>query len=230
MSAGTARGTSGKLSDGSRRTTASSRSIGGKLPLQTPPRIKATPLCWFFDSMQALGRGMERDDWIITREDPILVTGASGFIGVRVVESLMECGFRHLRCFVRSSGRSGKLEAIVRRGAGDACIEIVTGNLLSRDDCAAATRDVAVIYHLAAGRGEKLVADAFMNSVLTTRNLLEASLRHRSLKRFVNISSFAVYTNQQKPQRRLLDESCPVETHPGKRGDAYSFAKVKQDE
>ena len=174
---------------------------------------------------------MERDDWIITREDPILVTGASGFIGVRVVESLMECGFRHLRCFVRPSGRSGKLEAIARRGGGgDACIDIVTGNLLSRDDCAAATRDVAVIYHLAAGRGEKLVADAFMNSVLTTRNLLEASLCHRSLKRFVNISSFAVYTNQEKPQRRLLDESCPVETHPGKRGDAYSFAKVKQDE
>src|SRR5207249_6603518 len=72
--------------------------------------------------------------------------------------------------------------------------------------------------------------DAFVNSVVTTRNLLEASLRHTCLRRFVSISSFAVYTNAQKPRRRLLDESCPVENRPELRGDAYCFAKVKQDE
>lgn len=180
-------------------------------------------------SLQTPSRGMEREDWIITREEPVLVTGASGFIGARVVESLLERGFRNVRCFVRPSGRSGELEAIVRRQGGDARIQTLTGNLLSSEDCGAATRDVAVIYHVAAGRGEKLVADAFMNSVITTRNLLEASARHRCLKRFVNISSFAVYTNRHNPGG-LLDESCPVETHPEERGDAYSFAKVKQDE
>src|SRR5262249_54849308 len=73
-------------------------------------------------------------------------------------------------------------------------------------------------------------ADAFMNSVLTTRNLLEASLEDHCLKRFVNISSFSVYTNRNKPAGRLLDESCPVELYPEDRGDAYTFAKVKQDE
>src|SRR5437867_11494534 len=97
------------------------------------------------NSMQTTGRGMERDDWIVAREDPILVTGASGFIGVRVVERLLECGFRNLRCFVRSSSKSGKLDAIVRRCSGDVCIQIITGNLLSREDCSAATRDGAVI-------------------------------------------------------------------------------------
>ena len=35
-----------------------------------------------------------------------------------------------------------------------------------------------VIFHLAAGTGEQLFPDAFMNSVVTTRNLLDASLRH----------------------------------------------------
>ena len=69
-----------------------------------------------------------------------------------------------------------------------------------------------------------------MNSVVTTRNLLEAALRHKCLRRFVNISSFAVYTQHGKARWRLLDESCPVETHPELRGDAYCFAKVKQDE
>jgi nucleoside-diphosphate-sugar epimerase len=101
---------------------------------------------------------------------------------------------------------------------------------MSREDCATATKDVAVIFHLAAGSGEKSFPDAFANSVLTTRNLLEASLGHTCLRRFVNISSFAVYTNTQKPRWRLLDESCPVERHPELRGDAYCFAKVKQEE
>jgi len=46
----------------------------------------------------------------------------------------------------------------------------------------------------------------------------------------VSVSSFAVYSNTQKPKRRLLDESCPVEARPELRGEAYCFAKVKQDE
>ncbi len=173
---------------------------------------------------------IEPADWIIDRDDPVLVTGASGFIGIRVIESLVGRGFRNLRCFCRPSTDPRKLEAIARRFGDAARIQVIKGNLLSPEDCLAATRDIAVIYHLAAGRGEKLVADAFMNSVLTTRNLLEASLRHRCLRRFVNISSFSVYSNSQKPGGRLLDESCPVENHPELRGDAYSFAKVKQDE
>jgi nucleoside-diphosphate-sugar epimerase len=89
---------------------------------------------------------------------------------------------------------------------------------------------VAVIYHLAAGTGEKSFPDAFMNSVLTTRNLLDAALGHGCLRRFVNVSSFAVYTNRNKPNRGLLDESCPIEAHPERRGEAYCYAKVKQDE
>jgi nucleoside-diphosphate-sugar epimerase len=106
----------------------------------------------------------------------------------------------------------------------------MTGNLLSREDCNAATQDVAVIFHLAAGRGEKSFPDAFMNSVVTTRNLLEASMQHKCLRRFVNVSSFAVYANKKKLRWRMLDESCPVETRPELRGEAYCFAKVKQDE
>src|SRR3989449_3530095 len=173
---------------------------------------------------------IERDAFIIGPDDPILVTGATGFIGSRVVESLLVSGFRNVRCFARPSSAVSRLEAIVAQSGGGRRIEVVKGNLLSREDCAAATKDVAVIFHLAAGRGEKSFPDAFMNSVVTTRNLLEASLRHTCLRRFVSISSFAVYTNSQKPRWRLLDESCPVEERPELRGDAYCFAKVKQDE
>jgi nucleoside-diphosphate-sugar epimerase len=172
----------------------------------------------------------ERDDFIAGRDDLILVTGATGFIGSRLVASLVDRGFRNLRCLVRPSAAVGRIEALSACASAAARIEVVTGNLLSREDCIAATKGAVVIFHLAAGRGEKSIPDAFLNSVVTTRNLLEASLRHRCLRRFVNVSSFTVYTNAQNGKGRLLDETCPVEEHPERRGDAYCFAKVKQEE
>ena len=172
---------------------------------------------------------MKRDPFIIGANDLILVTGATGFIGGRVVESLLARGFRRLRCFARSSSNTAALDAICLR-YGSACVEVVKGNLLSVEDCRSATSEAAVIYHLAAGTGQKSFPEAFINSVLTTRNLLQCVSKHRSIRRFVNVSSFAVYSNVRKPRRRLLDESCPREDHPELRGEAYCFAKVKQEQ
>ncbi|MFZ1130823.1 MAG: NAD(P)-dependent oxidoreductase [Terriglobales bacterium] len=166
-------------------------------------------------------------------DDPILITGASGFIGIRLVRNLLDRGFRNLRCLTRLPGKAAKLEAL-RDHAGDTRIQVLTGNLLAREDCAAATRDVKLIYHLAAGRGEKSFPDAYMNSVVATRNLIEAAAEPasgpRSLQRLVTVSSFAVYSNRHKPQGNLLDESCSIEAQAHLCGDAYSFAKIKQDE
>jgi nucleoside-diphosphate-sugar epimerase len=173
---------------------------------------------------------MEQDPYIIGLDDRILVTGATGFIGGRVVQNLLDRGFRNLRCFTRPSSSMAKIESLARGRPNGRGIEIVQGNLLSREDCIAAAKGVAVTFHLAAGTGEKSFPEAFMNSVVTTRNLLEATLDSQRLQRFVNISSFAVYSNRQKSLSRLLDESCPVESQPHLRGEAYCFAKVKQDE
>src|SRR5687767_14063905 len=111
-------------------------------------------------------------DFIIGLDDHILVTGAAGFSGLRIVENLAERGFRQLRCFVRPSGKIQALERLQRRFSPEINIEIFRGNLLSPENCVDATREVSLIYHLAAGRGEKSYPDAFMNSVVTTRNLL----------------------------------------------------------
>jgi nucleoside-diphosphate-sugar epimerase len=170
---------------------------------------------------------VESDNDIIGKDDLILVTGATGFIGSRLVQHLLDRGFRNLRCFVRPF--SNKLQWLSEAAGDGARVQLMKGNLLSSEDCATATKDVAVIFHLAAGTGEKSFPDAFMNSVVTTRNLLEGSLRHGSLRRIVSASSFAVYSNRDKPRGRVLDESCPIAVNPGRR-DAYLFSKVRQDE
>lgn len=168
------------------------------------------------------------DNWIIHQSDRVLVTGAGGFVGSKVVETLLQYGFTNIRCLIRSGRNLEKLQALA--GTSKAQLEIVQGNLLSLEDCEKAVEGVSVIYHLAVGAGGKSFPGSFMSTVIPTRNLLDACIKNKSLKRFVNVSSFAVYANRHTPRWRLLDESCPVDQHPERRGDAYAFAKLKQDE
>jgi nucleoside-diphosphate-sugar epimerase len=164
---------------------------------------------------------------IVNPEEAILVTGANGFVGSKVVEILLEYGFKRLRCLVRSGQNLEKLQRIAESSGTE--MQIIVGNLLSRDDCLRATEGVSVVYHLAAGV-EKSFPGCFLNSVVTTRNLLEALIKGRTLKRFVNISSIAVYSNEKIRRGGLLDESCEIDTKFVERYEAYTYGKAKQDE
>jgi nucleoside-diphosphate-sugar epimerase len=167
---------------------------------------------------------------IATPDDLILITGAAGFIGSRVLQSLLDRGFRNLRCLTRPGSEHARIEAIVKSRPHGARVEVVKGNLLSRQDCEAASKDVALVYHLAAGTGEKSFPDSFMSSVVTTRNLLDACRQYARLRRFVLVSSFTVYSNRDNPRGRLLDESSPIEAQPALRHEAYCYAKIKQEQ
>lgn len=167
--------------------------------------------------------------FIVSADDRILITGSNGFIGVKVVETLLDYGFSVLRCFVRPSSRLEKLKRVLAKYPRAKNVEIVSGDLLSQEDCRNAARGVSIIIHLAAGF-DKSFAGAFMNSALTTRNLVESFLQAGQPKRFVNVSSFAVYSNLNMDRGALLDENCPLEDASQDRNDAYGFGKLKQEE
>ena len=167
--------------------------------------------------------------FVTDRNDRILVTGASGFIGAKVVETLLEYGFTNVRCFVRPSSRLDRLNDIIRKYSAQRSAELIAGDLTSTEDCSRAANGVSVIYHLAAGL-DKSFAGAFMNSALATRNLMDAFLERGSPIRFVNVSSFAVYSNLTLKRGADLDETCPLEDAPQQRYDAYGFGKLKQEQ
>jgi nucleoside-diphosphate-sugar epimerase len=166
--------------------------------------------------------------WIVDRSVPVLVTGAAGFVGSKVVASLLRLGFERVRCGVRQSSDLGLLRAAIPAEHANRC-EIVEANLLSRQDCCEITRDAEVVYQLVAGRG-KSFPGCFQGSVITTRNLLDSLIEHRRLKRFVNVSSLAVYSRFETKRSAVWDEACPLESNLDERHDAYVYGKLKQDE
>lgn len=165
---------------------------------------------------------------IIPPESRILVTGASGFLGARVVAGLLRRGHRNVRCFVRPSSQRSRLETVTAGKAPDQTVELVVGDLACSEDCRRAMEGVAVALHLAAGF-EKSVADVRRNSAEATRLLVEAGLETGGVRRFVLVSSFAVYSNAGLARRALLDEDCPLEAAPERRHDAYTMGKLWQE-
>jgi len=69
-----------------------------------------------------------------------------------------------------------------------------------------------------------------MNSALATRNLMDAFIEYGHPKRFVGVSSFAVYAASKLKRGAVLDENCPLEDSPHDRWDPYGFGKLKQEQ
>ena len=108
----------------------------------------------------------------------------------------------------------------------EADIEVAQANLLARDSLPALVAGVDCIVHAAAGmRGA--AADMFANTVVATRNLLDAATAQQ-IRRVVLISSFSVYHAETLAPHATLDESTPIERVGVERG-SYVYAKTRQE-
>jgi nucleoside-diphosphate-sugar epimerase len=156
----------------------------------------------------------------------ILVTGAGGFLGRRICKSLLVAGSMDLRLHFRGAAPGGLIEELQGQFPG-ARIEAVAANLLNRGQLDGLVAGIDCIVHAAAGmRGS--AADMFANTVIGTRNLLEAA-GAAGVRRIVLISSFAVYQTGTLPSGALHDESIPMEADGVEKGP-YAHAKTRQEQ
>jgi nucleoside-diphosphate-sugar epimerase len=149
----------------------------------------------------------------------VLVTGANGFVGSAVVKRLLARGEQGVRCLVRPGSDPSRLEGLD--------VEVMRGTLSRREDCVRAVEEAAIVFHLAAGTSGA-AADQMLNSVVATRNLLDAMVAAPQSPKLVHCSSFGVYGVADLPRGALVDETTPLEPHPELR-DVYSHAKLQQE-
>ena len=154
----------------------------------------------------------------------ILVTGATGFLGGSLVERLLAHGEDDILITARPGSRRDRIDAAAARYP-KARVRYIQANLTSRADAERAVESVDTVYHLAASlRGA--AADMFLNTVVASKNLLEAIGRRRA--RVVLVSSFSVYGVASLPRGARVDEQTPLETAPEKR-DLYGHVKLRQE-
>ena len=111
---------------------------------------------------------------------PILVTGASGFIGRHLISKLMED-----RALVRVVTRSP--DRLPPEWTGRA--EVITGNLLEKGTLETATKGVSIVFHLA-GETQDQASMSAVNAEATQH--LVAAACAAGVKRFVHLSSVGV--------------------------------------
>jgi nucleoside-diphosphate-sugar epimerase len=155
----------------------------------------------------------------------VLVTGASGFIGSVLVQRLLARGHAEVRALVRRGSHRARLDRLATLGGRQA--QIVEGGLGSRSQAAEAIDSVSTVFHLAATlRGAP--ADMVLNTVVASRNLLDAALDRPSPPKIVLVSSFSVYGVAGLRRGQVVDERTPLEPEPARR-DAYAQVKLWQE-
>lgn len=157
------------------------------------------------------------------KQQRVLVTGASGFIGSHVVEALVTAGAR-VTAWVHYNGRNdwGNLEH-VQRDVLQSC-QVIEGDVTDAAFARQAVAGQEIVFHLAALIGIPYSYLAPLSYVRTnvegTVNLLEAA-RHAEVRRFVHTSTSEAYGTAQ---------FVPItEAHPLQGQSPYSASKIAAD-
>jgi nucleoside-diphosphate-sugar epimerase len=127
----------------------------------------------------------------------VLVTGATGFLGKHLTETLVEKG-KEVRALVRDMAKAHRLKELG--------VELCSGDLCDPSSLFSAAQGVEIVYHCA-GRvdewGEKELF--YKANVEGTRNLLEAALKNGC--KVVHTSSLTVLALHKSP--KPIDETFP---------------------
>ena len=185
-------GVSGR--EGTKSVDLIERCYGARKPLSLP----------WIEVLPDISAGAETPFARLPRSSKVLVTGATGFIGGRLVERLIRETGAQVRCFVRNLASATRLARLPA--------EIVCADIGDSNDVDRAAQGVDYVFHCAYDR---LSRDQNIEGL---RNLIVSCARH-GVRRLVHVSSFAVY-------EPLPDGPLTEETRDGDRSSNYVNTKL----
>lgn len=131
-------------------------------------------------------------------EKKFLITGGTGFLGTHIVRQLIDAGQKNLRV----------MASHVPEWMKDAGVEASEGSVTSREDVAAATKNISAIFHLAGKVSRDNTDAAAMNKIHVegTRVLCEAA-KESGVQAMILASSSGTIAVSEDEQ--IFDETFP---------------------
>ena len=150
----------------------------------------------------------------MTKQEKILITGASGFVGSAVARQLVEAGYS-VRALVRGTSPRAHLSGLD--------LEFFEGDLRDRTSVERASAGMRYVFHVAADYRLWALdrSEIFASNVGGTRNLMEAALS-AGVERVIYTSSVA--TIAVRSDGSAADESTPLREEQGI--GAYKRSKI----
>lgn len=155
----------------------------------------------------------------IKEERPkILVTGATGFLGKRVVEILVQKGYP-VRALARKLSNIEKLKKLN--------VEIYFGDVASIESLKPVFEGIDFVIHAAADTAGT-EEDGQISTIQGTKNIVNLCEQFK-IKKLVYISSCNVYGVADYRTEQIVTEESSLERFPIKRGP-YTYSKLKAEE
>ena len=152
----------------------------------------------------------------------VLLTGASGMIGKKILEELISRESYSIRLFLRDSKKNRKYVRYLNNK-----VEVVWGSLENPKEVLEAVNDQEVIIHTAAQQPSNKNYDkdnVYLVNVKGTENVLNAMKRQKSPPRILYTSSVAVYGDRlNDPIIKITDPVNNSDKHP------YALSKINAE-
>src|SRR5947209_16553700 len=150
-----------------------------------------------------------------------LVTGATGFIGSHLVESLLTSG-TEVRGFVRNADGA----AYLRTCAAEAAL----GDLTDLASLREAMKGIDVVFHLGAHVSDWGPRRPFNAATIEGAENALLAASEAGVSRFLHVSSIVVYDDRFTRRNHMIPETAPRGTSGDRRLGNYAHAKAAAEE